>query len=144
VSLLIFLSLHLASASLPPSILFLYRSLPRGGSINQPSRPNPAGWGWTSQSVLWPYQSLPVVLVPLSLSHQNPVVFVAGFEAALLSLRRRSTLPTPTRLFTFPGPPSGANEKVHLLGMGEGNRYSAAEVPDSQILPKGQAFGGFL
>lgn len=82
----------------PPTqypFFFLYRSLSLGGSVNQPSRLNPAGWGWTSQSVLWPYQFLPVVLVPLSLSHQNPLVFVAGSEAALLSLPRRSTPPHP-------------------------------------------------
>lgn len=137
-----FLSLHLASASLPSSI-FLYRSLPLGGNINQPSKPNPAGWGWTIISL----SSGPTRPFRLSLSH---FLYLTRILWSLWLVLRRPLclfldaplLPTPTYLFTFPGPPRGANEKVHLLGMGEGNRYSAAGVPDSQILPKGQPFGG--
>lgn len=90
-----FLSLHLASASLPSSI-FVYRSLPLGGSINQPGKPNPAGWGWTIS-----LSSGPTSPFRLSLSH---FLYLTRILWSLWLVLRRplcllldvSLLPTPT------------------------------------------------
>lgn len=93
-----------------PPIQYFFISQPSARGQHKPTQQAEPCWVGLDhhQSVLWPYPSLPVVLVPLSLSHQNPLVFVAGFEAPPLSLPRCSTPPHPHLPFHIPRTAKGS------------------------------------